>query len=82
MYIFVCIIIYSVVTPPQGTCTGPQELNLTSQPTFISSRVSVSHGCGTEETPFMLVAKPRQRITLEMTDFFWDNTLPIQGGVS
>jgi hypothetical protein len=71
-------ICYTVWMPPNGTCNGSNDLpviNVTLQPTFISSHLTASQGCGHDFLPWVLVAKPGQMISLEMTDFFWTDIL-------
>ena len=60
---------FSVVHPDQTRCQGAQEIRLTGESGYIASLVTMETECGNWEHPWLIEAKPGQKINLTLMDF-------------
>ena len=66
--------IFSVYSPTSERCTSQHTVDIDSSDKVLSSSVSRQTRCGLPNTPWLLQAKPGQRIRLTLTDFSWQNS--------
>ena len=50
---------------------GPETVTISKQTGFISSQKSLETSCGFHGSPWILEAKPGQRINISLIDFGW-----------
>ena len=54
-------------------CASPKILEAKTTDIFLSSNNALTTGCGQHNTPYVLKAKPGQKINISLTDFSFSN---------
>lgn len=67
------VVAYSliVVVRLRDHCVSPEKIKVVTKETFIASSDVVKSGCGFNDSPLILEAKPGQTIQIDMFDFSW-----------
>ena len=59
----------SVLEGSRSECNGKRQLKLTKSEGTIANTVAQQHGFGTRRCPWVIAAKPGQRINVTLVDF-------------
>ena len=65
--------LFTVYTPSRNKCTSTERITLSDSTLNLASTTSSTTSCGTHDTPWLVSAKPGQRLNISMTDFTWEN---------
>ena len=64
---------FVVFIPPKQKCQSQQLITIDQGKSILASSVSLNTRCGLHDTPWLIQAKPEQKINLTLTDFAWKN---------
>ena len=59
------------VIQSKSQCSSPYHVTATSTSQVLSSDVTRQTGCGSEAAPWVIQARPGQKIKINLIDFYW-----------
>ena len=67
------ILYIAVYVPPKEKCLSQQLVTIDQGKNILASSISRDTSCGFHGTPWLIQARPGQRINLTLIDFAWTN---------